>query len=96
MRTQEQLGYAVWSAHKVESLLNSFCFVIQSPVQDPNYLLYRVLAFLDGFSQALNEIDEGLRLWILFELLQFNLFFNLKFSDKKKNKTKHFLLLIGL
>jgi len=59
LRTQEQLGYLVWSFYHYDEPMALFTFCVQSPQKDPKFLNERIDAFLTEFEENLvNMSDE--------------------------------------
>ena len=62
LRTEEQLGYIVFSFMRNEGCVPFGCFLIQSAVGSPEFLASRVDAFIAGFKEQLeNTTPEQLK-----------------------------------
>lgn len=59
LRTQEQIGYLVWSMFRYDNNVCSFSCLLQSSEKSPKYILERADAFFDNFYQTLVEMDEN-------------------------------------
>ena len=55
LRTEEQLGYIVFSFMRNEGCVPFGCFLIQSAVGSPEFLASRVDAFIAGFKEQLES-----------------------------------------
>ena len=51
LRTEEQLGYIVFSFMRVDKCVPFGCFLIQSSVGSPEFLASRMDAFISGFRE---------------------------------------------
>jgi secreted Zn-dependent insulinase-like peptidase len=58
IRTQQQLGYLVWSFFYYDTGISSFCCVVQSPQKDPVYVDGRIEEFLKSFETELAELPD--------------------------------------
>lgn len=58
IRTQEQLGYLVWSNYSPLLDRNSFLFVVQSPFATPMKLKQKIEEFLVNFQKDVNELSK--------------------------------------
>ena len=58
MRTNEQLGYLVWSYYTGSYQSNSFSFVVQSSVANPTELQDKTIEFLENFLFKLEKISS--------------------------------------
>jgi len=58
LRTQQQLGYAVFALPRVFSGVRFFGFCIQSDVKSTHFCISRTLAFLDEMKKELAEMTE--------------------------------------
>ncbi|MBX2804241.1 MAG: insulinase family protein [Myxococcales bacterium] len=58
LRTEQQLGYIVWSRYDRRDHLPGLGLAIQSNVADPNVLLKRITAFLEGYADTLAEMSD--------------------------------------
>ncbi|OMJ83460.1 hypothetical protein SteCoe_15629 [Stentor coeruleus] len=58
LRTQEQLGYIVWSyPHKIRGIQN-ISFLVQSSVKCPSYIFTRITAFLEQMKTEIEKISD--------------------------------------
>lgn len=58
LRTQEQIGYLVWSMFRYDHNVCSFALLLQSSEKSPKYILGRCESFIDDFYKTLVEMDE--------------------------------------
>jgi len=58
LRTNEQLGYIVWSGTKSDYGIKSYRVLIQSDVQPPNYLHERIEVWLQSYEETLVAMPE--------------------------------------
>ena len=58
LRTVEQLGYLVWTGNSSHRGVLSFRVIIQSADREPRLLEERVEAFLAGFTEELEKMEE--------------------------------------
>jgi insulysin len=58
LRTQQQLGYTVSFMHCFKKDVHYGNFIIQSDVQEPNYVHGRVIAFLDDMKKFMDELTQ--------------------------------------
>jgi len=58
LRTQQQLGYVVWHMNRVKKDVYYGVFIIQSDVQEPNYIHARVVEFLETMKKYMAELTE--------------------------------------
>lgn len=58
LRTNEQLGYLVWSGHSKTSGIFNLRLIVQSGEYSADYLRLRIHSFLSQFKGILSEMDE--------------------------------------
>lgn len=58
MRTEQSLGYLVWSFPTEERGIHFYKFVIQSNVQDPNYISQKTTEFINEKYIELLELTQ--------------------------------------
>lgn len=58
LRTNEQLGYVVWSGYRSVNGVHGLRVLVQSSVKDPNYLDERIETFLLAFKTKLDAMSE--------------------------------------
>eukprot|EP01124_Arcella_intermedia_P015225 TRINITY_DN21730_c0_g1_i1.p1 TRINITY_DN21730_c0_g1~~TRINITY_DN21730_c0_g1_i1.p1 ORF type:complete len:1006 (+),score=214.72 TRINITY_DN21730_c0_g1_i1:287-3019(+) len=100
LRTQEQLGYIVWSGIRTSSGYCGFRITIQSSVKDPVYLDERIEAFIESSKERLTELtSENYQKYVQARILSYlekdhslrerhDLLWS-KISDRKTNFTKN-------
>jgi len=58
LRTQEQLGYIVFSTSTSQNGVMSFRIIVQSDTKDPAFLDSRVEAWLESFKEELDKLND--------------------------------------
>lgn len=58
LRTNEQLGYVVYSRALLFRGISQFCFVIQSDVKWPFYLRQRIASFIEGLKEKVQNVSD--------------------------------------